>query len=219
MAFLLNGSNQYLVSSAALTPQVGFSVFLRFKIATAFPGANKVIFCAADTVVGAQNYIMLLNGGSQIWVGSYQGSGGVAIIPGLTLTTGVWYSVLGTWGATNQRIAYDGTTRVTDTTSVTTTSTNRTVFGAEMYQGATGSYFPGAISDFAIWSSPLIGPTTDLAQVQGLFSGISARHFRPAVLTDFWSPGLPAGNANGIRGNVLTATNSNALETNPRLYV
>lgn len=219
MAFQLNGSNQYLVSSAALTPQTGFSVFLRFKIDTAFPGANKVIFCAADTVVGAQNYIMLFNGGSQIWVGSYQGSGGAAIITGLSLSTGVWYSVLGVWGATNERIAYDGATRVTDTTSVTTTSTNRSVFGAEMYQGAVGSFFPGAIADLAIWGSALLGPTTDLNQVQGLFSGVSARHFRPAVLTDLWPAGLPAGNANGIRGNVLTATNSNALDTNPRIYV
>lgn len=216
MAFALNGTSQYFTSAAALTPQVNFSVFLRFKAASLT--GNQMLFCAGDTVIGSQNYILLL-GGTELWVGSYMVSGGAAKITGLSLSTGVWYSILGVWGATNQRIIYDGSTRVTDTTTITTVSTNRAQFGAEIYQGGIGGYFSGSIADMAIWGSALLTDTSDLNQVQGLFSGGVARKFRPAVLTDNWPAILPAGNANGIRGTVLTATNSNTEDrNNPRLY-
>lgn len=219
MAFALNGSSQYLISSAALTAQTNFSVFLRFK-ANSFTG-SPYVFCAADTTVGAQNYIQILNS-TEMWVGSYQAGvgGSVAALTGLSLNTGVWYDILGVWGATNQRIIYNGTTRVTDTTTITTTSTNRTTFGVGYYQGGAANHFNGSIADMAIWSTGLITPAQiDLTEVGQMFLGFSPQVVRPAAQTDYWPVYLPAGAANGQRGNVLAATNSNTLDTaNPRVF-
>lgn len=216
MAFAFNGSSQYLISSSALTPLTNFSVYLRFKLTNTT--GNKVLFVAGDTVTNNENYILVV-GGTELWVGSYNGGGDAAKITGLSLSAGVYYDILGTWNSSTERIAYNGTTRVTDTTSVPLTSTNRTVFASDFFAGAPGAYFGGSLCDMAIWGTGLLTPVSDLSEVNAMFKGVSPQHVRPQALTDYWSQGLPAGNAAGIKGNVLTATNSNTHDSaNPRIY-
>lgn len=216
-ALSFNGTTQYLISGSALTPLTNFSVYIRFKLTTT--ATNQVLFVAGDTTTNDMNYILTI-GSTGLWVGTYNGAGSAAQIGGLSLTTGVWYSILGTWNANNERIAWDGTTRVTDTTSLSITSTNRTVFGAQYLAGTPSGYFSGSMSDMAVWGTGLMTPTQiDLGEVNSMFNGVSPVHVRPQALTDYWPQWLPSGNVTGIRGNVLTAVNSNTLDpNNHRLY-
>jgi hypothetical protein len=206
-AYSLNGSNQYLISSAALTPLTNFSVYMRVKFASV--AGNVALFCAGDTVTNNENYILRV-GSSELWVGTYNGAGGAAKITGLSLTTGVWYDIIAVWSASNERIIYNGTTRTTDTTSLALTSTNRTVFGAELFAGAPGSYVNGSICDMAIWGTSLLTPSSDLSEVDLLFNTFSPRRIRLGAITDYWPQYRVDGK--GIKGNALTLTNSPGID-------
>lgn len=217
MSFALNpASTQYLISSSGLTPIVNFSVCLDFKLTST--AANQILFVAGDTVTNNMNYILTVTS-TEIWVGTYNGGGNAAKITGLSMTAGTWYRILGVWNSSTERIAYNGVTRVTDTTNADLTSTNRTCFGAQILAGVVTNPYNGSLANMTIWGTSLLAPTSDLAEVNALFSGISPRLVRPSALTDYWSQGLPAGNATGIKGNTLTATNSNTADpANPRIF-
>ncbi len=155
-----NGSTQYLsiADNAALSMgDIDFSVQLWFKVDSLTPSAQTLLV-KGDSVSGNMEYgFFVINDGTVRWRIDTGLGGFPTVISGTTISTGVWYHVIGYHDATANEIGIV----VNDDTPVTTThlfGSQDTAQPLEIGRDQSGSrYFDGLVDQAAVWKRRLSG--------------------------------------------------------------
>jgi hypothetical protein len=195
MAYLFNGTNQWLGGGTGLSVTVPFALSARFKKTASsvkngiFLGNLAGFYFDSSSVRGYVD-----NAGTADWaIGSY--------------TIGQWHHVCICVESTTSRAGYIDGAAVANTTTVFGTTFAGMQIGA--FGGATT--FDGDMAEVAAWNEALTA-----ADVVSLSKGFAAHLVRPQALA-FYAPMIR--DLNDIRGG-MTITNNNGatVSRHPRVY-
>lgn len=197
MAYDFNGSSDTLELSSALVSAAPFTLFARFIPDTIAAGTGTIVSVSGSA--GTHSH-QLRRSGSNVEAFSGEGATvGVATSLG-GLIAGGSFAAAAVFSASNSRTIYSGAGgSVTDTTSVTPTSLDRTNIGARYNAGSLGGFFDGKIGEVAVWDAAI---TSD--DFQCLFNGASPIVVKPASLIAYFPLIRPASDVKASRSLSVT---------------
>ena len=210
MAYLLNGSTQYLSATAPIN-----GLTKPFTLACWFN---------STTVTVNQYLVTLCPASGNAW--GISAHGGLAGDPILAIQTGAstysttsaysantWTHACGVFNSSNSRTAYkDGSAGTTSTTSEAgVTAATQVIIGSVRFFGAFSQYLNGLIAEVGIWNAALTA-----AEIASLADGMTCDKVRPQSLV-FYAPLVR--DLQDVRGG-LTITNNNTatVANHPRVY-
>lgn len=179
MAIDLNGSNQYLARTEAITVTLPFTMacWANFD-GVQQPGIMAICLEATSNLKG--HAILTYN--DTVRAVTQNVTFGEAVTTG-TFSPGSWFHACGVWSADNARAAYvNGGGKGTNSTNITAPATpNRTMIGAYYYNSSVVGFVNGKVAEAAIWSLALSD-----AEVALLASGVSPLFVKPEALLAYW---------------------------------
>lgn len=207
MAYLFNGSSQYLscTSTPVSQPPFTFSAWIKPSAITA-----SAIFAITNSTNADRHNLSIPGTAGTISAGSFvSGIGSQSTTTG-TVSVGSWFHVAGVWSAANSRTSFLSGIAAVANTGTHEPSVTRMQLGARLIPTA-GAYFSGTIADAAIWTAALTAE-----EIASLAKGVACRFIRPQSLV-FYAPLIR--NLFDIRGG-LTITNNNTatVADHPRIY-
>ena len=208
MAYLFNGSNQYLRVNSYPQPAKPITVSARFRANTI--GRFNVIASLATATSTAAAIEMRTTSTNTVVAREFAGAGDDAVLGGL-LSANTWYVYGAQYISGVDRRVFLGSSTATATGSVNATTANTLGIGAVFFNNAASNFMAGDVAEVAIWTAQL---TTD--EMESLNKGFKPTRVRPQSLV-FYAPLIR--DANDIRNaNTLNNNNSVTASNHPRVY-
>jgi hypothetical protein len=204
MAYSFNGTNQYLSQAVVPVSAAPLTIACLSDPASASNGT----LIAIDKI-SAQQVLQIANNLLPDRINALAAAG--ATIGQTEVNSSLnAQAAAGVFDSTTSRVAYfNATASAVNTTSVSPTGMDNVNIGTRWYSTLAG-YFPGLISEAAIWNVALTQ-----AEITSLSKGFKPTRIRPQNLV-FYAP-LVRGLQN-LKGGVLTNNNTATVANHPRVY-
>lgn len=215
MAYLFNGTNQYLdVSTGDLFADLPITMACWFKASNTT--ANHGLLNISDNATGGQGIRLNAQGtavGDPIRIVSV-GTTTVIVETTTNYTANTWTHACGVFASSTSRTVYiNGGNSASSTVSSTATGENRLFVGVTRAASSFSNFLSGDIAEVGIWNAAL---TSD--EVLSLAKGFSPSLIRPQSLT-IYAPMVR--DLLDFSRNRLTITNNNTatVSTHTRVYL
>lgn len=210
MALTFNGSTSGLARAGNIVSAYPFTIFAWTR-ATAVQAGFVAELAADPTSTGAHAGHGSFSSGSTMQAWSSTGGFPVAAASPRAVTLGDWVPCMVVFTAPNLRKVYYGSGAVSSNTSfaqMSLTALNAFSVGKQAVRAA--NYWKGDLACVGIWGSELTA-----ADFAALAAGAVPSTVGAATLVDYWSLLTQAPTHTGVKGRVLTATDTSQAPTHP----
>jgi len=182
MAYLFNGTSQYMIGGSAPVTAEPLTLACWYK-PTATPTTNVVVTVGSASGTGRYQ-LVVRSGDCQSSRISDTGVQVAAVSATGTNSSGTWVHVCATFDTSGNNINAwrNGAAGTAATNPGTTLTPNRVTIGARLASGSPGAYANGDIADVGIWNAVL---TAD--EIASLAKGFPCRMIKPENLA-FYAP-------------------------------
>jgi hypothetical protein len=180
MARSFNGTADYLAHAVAVVSDEPLTMVCWFRSAS-FSAVRTLMSVGINSGSSSHRWNLRTETTRAVEAGAFGAAFGVAVSTNLS-RLGHWHHACGVFAAdADRRVYLDGSSKGTNTTSVTVVGPDTTAIGMRYGLGTPGGFWDGLIAEAAIWNVAL-----DDGEAALLAQGYSPLLIRPASLVSYW---------------------------------